>query len=126
MKQYIAFKGNKYTIEWYYNENGNSQALDYFKDIDNQDKEKLFFLFKSLDSIGTIKNKEKFNYEGDSVYAFKPVPNRFLCFFFQGSKIVITNAFEKKQQKLPKNEKEKALKAKKDYEQRVKGNNYYD
>ena len=57
MKQYIAFKGNKYTIEWYYNENGNSQALDYFKDIDNQDKEKLFFLFKSLDSIGTIKNK---------------------------------------------------------------------
>ena len=126
MKQYIAFKGNKYTIEWYYNENGNSQALDYFKDIDNQDKEKLFFLFKSLDSIGTIKNKEKFNYEGDSVYAFKPVPNRFLYFFFQGSKIVITNAFEKKQQKLPKNEKEKALKAKKDYEQRVKGNNYYD
>lgn len=126
MKQYIAFKGSKYTIEWYYNENGNSQALEYFKDIDNEYKEKLFFLFKSLDIIGTIKNKEKFNYEGDSVYAFKPVPNRFLCFFFEGNKIIITNAFHKKQQKLPKNEKEKALKAKKDYEQRVKGNNYYD
>lgn len=126
MKQYIAFKGTRYTIEWYYNENGNSQALDYFKETDVEKKEKLFFLFKALDSIGIIRNKEKFNYEGDSIYAFKPVPDRFLCFFFEGNKIIITNAFEKKQQKLPKNEKEKALKAKKDYEQRVKGNNYYD
>ena len=68
----------------------------------------------------------QFNYEGDSIYAFKPVPDRFLCFFFEGNKIIITNAFEKKQQKLPKNEKEKSLKAKIDYEKRVKGNKYYE
>lgn len=126
MKKYIAFKGTKYTIEWYYNENGNSQALEYFMNTDISQKEKLFFLFKTLDTIGNIKNKEKFNYEGDSIYAFKPVPDRFLCFFFEGNKIIITNAFEKRQQKLPKNEKEKALKAKKDYEQRSKGNKYYE
>lgn len=126
MKKYIAFKGTKYTIEWYYNEKGNSQALEYFIEADISQKEKLFFLFKTLDAIGSIKNKEKFNYEGDSIYAFKPVPDRFLCFFFEGNKIIITNAFEKRQQKLPKNEKERALKAKKDYEERSKGNKYYE
>ncbi|MFM6247534.1 MAG: type II toxin-antitoxin system RelE/ParE family toxin [Dolichospermum sp.] len=30
---------------------------------------------------------------------------RFLCFFFTGKKIIITNAFQKKTQKLPKNQK---------------------
>jgi hypothetical protein len=126
MKQYIAFKGIKYTIEWYYNQNGNSQALDYFKEMDNKQKEKIFFLFKTLDIIGKIQNKEKFNYEGNSIYAFKPIPDRFLCFFFEGNKIVITNAFEKKQQKLPQIEKEKSLKAKSDYEKRIKEGNYYE
>jgi phage-related protein len=53
------------------------------------------------------------------------MPERFLCFFVKGRKIVVTNAFRKKSDKLPKPEKELALKCKKDYETRTKEENYY-
>ncbi len=39
--------------------------------------------------------------------------------------MIITNAFTKKQDKLPADEKSKALKRKDDYEQRVKKGRYY-
>lgn len=71
-------------------------------------------------------DQTKFNYEDDQIYAFKPKPDRFLCFFYQGKRIVITNAFRKKQDKLPANEKQRALKNRKDYEIRVKEGSYYD
>ena len=41
-------------------------------------------------------------------------------------KIIITNAFRKKQSKLPIKEKNKALENKADYELRMKEENYYD
>ena len=64
--------------------------------------------------------------EGNKIYAFKPQPDRFLCFFYEGQKVVVTNAFRKKQQKLPKNEKEKALKIRDNYITRTKAGEYYD
>jgi len=53
-------------------------------------------------------------------------PDRFLCFFFRGNKIIVTNAFEKKRNKLPANEKRIALMSKKQYEMRLKEGKYYD
>ena len=64
--------------------------------------------------------------ECDGIYAFKPKPHRFLCFFVKGKKLIITNGFIKKSDKLPKNEKEKALKRREDYETRCKKNQYYE
>jgi phage-related protein len=55
-----------------------------------------------------------------------PKPHRFLSFFFTGGKVIVTNAFTKKQDKLPATEKERALKAMQDYEQRVKTGTYYE
>jgi hypothetical protein len=74
---------------------------------------------------GKIRNEQKFRYEGDQVYAFKPKPYRFLCFFFKGRKIIITNGFYKDQDKLPSNEKKKALEVKNNYERRTQKNKYY-
>lgn len=45
---------------------------------------------------GKIFDETKFRNEGDKIYAFKPQPDRYLCFFFQGKKIIVTNAFIKK------------------------------
>ena len=75
---------------------------------------------------GIINNIEKFRYEGDEIYAFKSQPDRFLCFFFEGKKIIVTNGFEKKQDKLPLTEKRRALNFKLDYEKRCKEGNYYE
>ena len=76
--------------------------------------------------MGEIKNKTKFRNEGNGVYAFKSKSHRFLSFFFIGKKIIISNAFEKKQDKIPVNEKKKTLKCKIDYKERVKQGAYYD
>lgn len=125
MNECIAYKGRCFTIEWYFDDRGNSKVLDYFTTLPIEEKNKLLYLFQMMGDFGKIWNQQKFNAEGDQIYAFKPMPHRFLSFFFTGSKIIVTNAFEKKQQKLPAREKEKALLYRKDYEDRVKKGAYY-
>jgi phage-related protein len=124
--EYIAFEGKKFTIEWYFDIKGKSISLEYLESLDEEEQAKLFELMKLIGNTGIIKNKIKFRNEGDKIYAFKPQPYRFLCFFFEGQKIIVTNGFHKKTDKLPKNEKERALKIKDDYETRVKRGDYYD
>ena len=65
--------------------------------------------------FGKISDITKFRNEDDGIYAFKPKPDRYLSFFIKGKKIIITNGFSKRAQKLPKNEKEKAMKYRSDY-----------
>jgi phage-related protein len=125
-KEFIAYQGEEFTIEWYYDDNGKSRALEYYEDLPLHQKAKLEFLFRMLGDTGKIRSEEKFRHEGDQIYAFKPIPDRFLCFFHQGSKVIVTNAFEKKQDKMPLREKEKALRLKDDYIKRCNGGSYYD
>jgi len=125
-EKFIAYKGKKFTIEWYYNTQKKSEALDYFEELTLDRKKQLAKLLKVMGDMGQIRNREKFNNEDDKIYAFKPHPDRFLCFFFIGGKIIITNAYEKKSQKMPPREKERALKLNADYIKRVKGGTYYD
>lgn len=126
MKEYTVYSGDKFTIEWFHDEKGKSDVLDYFNKLDDGQKRKLLYLVKRMGDVGKIVDTTKFNNEGDKLYAFKPQPDRFLCFFFKGRKVIITNAFEKKQQKLPKNEKERALKYMENYTDRVKKGTYYE
>ena len=83
-------------------------------------------LFKRMGDCGKIFDKTKFNNEGDGIFAFKPKPERFLCFFVSGKKIIITNAFRKKTQKISKGEKDRAIKLKKDYNKRFRSGVYYE
>jgi len=76
-----------------------------------------------MGDFGKIFDKTKFRHEGDGIYAFKPQPDRFLSFFTDGRKIIITNGFRKKTDKLPKSEKELAIKRRKDYLDRKAGGN---
>lgn len=125
-REIIAYQGPSFTIEWYCNERGNSTALDYYRSLPAERRRKVLALFRHMGDRGKIFDKTKFRHEGDQVYAFKPQKDRFLCFFFSGRKIIITNAFEKKADKLPKREKEKALACRANYEQRVSENTYYE
>ena len=125
-KDYIAYKGSEFTIEWYYDANGKSQALEYLMNLDTSNQQKVFYLFKRLSDFGKISDKTKFRNEGDQIFAFKPKPDRFLSFFVRGKKVIVTNAFQKKSNKLPKDEKRKALEFRKDYLKRVKEGSYYE
>ncbi|MBX3487608.1 MAG: type II toxin-antitoxin system RelE/ParE family toxin [Candidatus Paracaedibacteraceae bacterium] len=123
---YIIYYGEKLTVEWYHNEQGESQALDYYKDLEPEQRKRFLHLVKRLGDFGKINDQTKFRNEGDQIYTFKPKPDRFFCFFASGGKLVVTNAFCKKQQNLPIEEKKRALRAKTDYELRVKGGVYYE
>ncbi len=123
-KKFIAYKGKEFTIEWYFDRREKSIALEYFENCTKERKKKIFKLFELIGDYGKIFNKEKFRNEGDQIYAFKSSPDRFLCFFFEGSKIIITNAFEKKTDKMPITEKEKALRYRADYINRLREGTY--
>ena len=126
MKQYIAYKGTEFSIEWYHDAKGHSAALKYFEKQPKDKQRKLLNLFRLMGDQGKIFDKTKFRNEEDKIYAFKPQPDRYLCFFFRGKKIIVTNAFTKKSPKLPQGEKEIALKAFQSYEKRIKEATYYE
>ena len=119
MKEYTAYQGERYVIEWFYSDKGKSQVLEYYQSLSPADRRKVLRLFQLMGENGQIRDKTMFRNEGNKIYAFKPQPHRFLSFFFEGNKIIITNGFIKKQQKLPKPEKDRALRLKDDYQHRV-------
>lgn len=121
-----AYIGACFTIEWYYSEKGESQSFEYYKRLSNLQKRKLFLLFKRMGDFGKISDITRFRYEGDDIFAFKPQPDRFLSFFVKDKKIIITNGFQKKSQKLPKNEKAKAVNYREDYLNRTEKGDYYE
>ena len=125
-KQFVAYKGSKFTIEWYYTEDGKLPALEYFNNLNDEDKIKTLDLFKLMASEGKIYNQQKFRNEHDQIYAFKPKPHRYMCFFFVGKKIIVTNGFVKKKDDLPPEEKKRALRCQKDYEDRFNAGKYYE
>ena len=124
--EYIAYKGETFTIEWYFDDRNQSEALEYYNSLTDSERIQLLKLFKRMGDVGEIKDKTKFMYEGNKIYAFKPQPDRFLCFFNEGKKLIVTNGFRKKQQKLPLKEKENALNKRTDYINRIRAGEYYD
>ncbi len=125
-REYIVYEGEAFTVEWYYDAKGNSQPHEFYEGLDRDQRIQLLKLVETICKAGQIRNKTKFRNEGDKIFAFKPKPNRFLCFFVEGKKIVITNGFTKKQDKLPPTEKERALNHRADYLARMKKGTYYD
>ena len=89
----IAYQGESFTIEWYIDERGNSQAFEYFAAISEDRQDAALALFKRMGDSGKIFDLTKFRNEGNKIFAFKPRPDRYLCFFFTRKKIVLTNAF---------------------------------
>ncbi len=123
--KHVAFEGEKFRIEWFVNANGESQALKFAEEMPKSHIAKLAQLFKVMGDFGQIRNTAKFRNEGDKIYAFKPQPFRFLCFFTVGHKIIISNGFYKDEDKLPLAEKKRALENMQDYLDRVKRGDYY-
>ena len=120
-KTCIIYIGEKFTIEWYYDKNGKSIAREYYLETTREQKRKFYILVKRMGDFGKILDITKYRHEGDGIYAFKPQPDRYLSFFTDGKKIIITNGFKKKADKLPKNEKKLALGFRQDYINRKNG-----
>jgi phage-related protein len=117
----VIYTGSVYTLEWYYDKNGNSFAYDYFMESTEKLQNSFLILVKRMGDFGKIFDKTKFRNEGDGIFAFKPQPDRYLSFFTDNKKIIITNGFVKRTDKLPKMEKDLALRLRQDYFERKSG-----
>jgi len=98
---------------------------DYFEEFFEKQREKVkakiiwtLELIQELDRIPETYLKHIENTDGLFEIRIQQGSDifRIFCFFEQGQLIILTNGFQKKTQKTPKKEIEKALKIKQDYE----------
>ena len=58
MKEYVAYEGRKFSIEWYFTENGKSQPLDFFNALSASEQQKFFYLVKRMGISGSFPIKQ--------------------------------------------------------------------
>ncbi len=126
-EEYIFYQGEKFQVEFYFSEAGKMPAKEYLEEAALDIKVKLAALVKYIAEQGKIFDVTKFRVVNsqEKIYEFKPLQYRFFNFFYEGRKIIITNGYMKKSQKVSKKDLERARDIKKDYTYRAKGGSYY-
>ena len=127
-QEYIFYHGEKFQVEFYFTDDGELPAKKYLEEASLEAKVKLAALVKRMAEVGKIFDITKFRLVDpkERLYEFKPLNHRFFNFFYKGRKIIITNAYMKKSQKVDRKELRKAGNIKKDYTCRVKEGTYYE
>lgn len=74
-------------------------------------------LFRRLCNFGEIHDPRKFRSEGDGIYCFKSQRFRLVC-FFDTDQVVITHGYVKGGEKMPKVQKERALRIRNEHLER--------
>lgn len=93
---------------------------DFFTSLDDDSKQKVLWMLKSLESLPKIPMKFFKHIEGvkglfELRISWDGKAYRIFCFFDKGNKIILCNGFVKKDRKTPKQEISKAIKIKEDY-----------
>ena len=127
-EKYIFYQGEKFQVEFYFTETGEMPAKEYFEKESPGMQLKLAALVKRIADHGRLFDKTKFRIVDSKkhIFEFKPVEHRFFSFFYEGKRIIITNAYRKKSQKVSKRDLEKARILKKTYIDRLKEGVYYE
>ena len=94
---------------------------DFYENQKRKVKDKIIWTFKLIETIQQVPEEYLKHLEGtDGLYEIRVQIGsdifRIFCFFDKGKLIVLANGFQKKTQKIPKSEIEKALKIKREYE----------
>lgn len=94
---------------------------DFFEKQKQKVKDKILWTFRIIETQKQIPTDYLKHMEGtDGLYEIRVQQGsdifRIFCFFDEGKLIVLANGFQKKTQKTPKSEIEKALKIKREYE----------
>ncbi|MFH1454662.1 MAG: type II toxin-antitoxin system RelE/ParE family toxin [Armatimonadota bacterium] len=127
-EEYIFYQGEKFQAEFYFTSAGNIPAKEYLEEADVNARVKLAALVKYIAEQGKIFDVTKFRIVDpkEKIYEFKPLQYRFFNFFYEGKKIIITNGYTKKSQKVSKKDLKIARVIKKDYVCRVREGKYYE
>jgi phage-related protein len=127
-EEYIFYQGEKFQVEFYFTESGEIPAKEYLDKEPLEVQVKLATLVKRIAEYGKLFDKTKFRKldSKENIFEFKPLGHRFFSFFYEGKKIIITNAYRKKSQKVNKRDLEKAKNMKIAYTDRLKEGAYYE
>ena len=127
-EDHVFYQGEKFQVEFYFTARGELPAKKYFDSSERQVQIKLLALVKYISEEGRLFDETKFRLvdKNEKIYEFKPMAERFFSFFYEGKRIIITNAYRKKGQKVDQRELARAINLKRDYELRVKGGIYYE
>ncbi|MBU1121636.1 MAG: type II toxin-antitoxin system RelE/ParE family toxin [Candidatus Omnitrophica bacterium] len=127
-EDYVFYQGEKFQVEFYCTAEGKIPAKEYLENASLDVKVKLAALVRYIAEHGKLFDITKFRQVDpkEKIYEFKPAGHRFFNFFYKGGKIIITNAYMKKSQKVSRKDLEKAKTIKKDYMTRVEGGVYYE
>jgi phage-related protein len=93
----------------------------FFKNQKQKVKDKIVWTFRLIETLKQVPEEYLKHLEGtDGLYEIRVQQGgntfRIFCFFDAGKLVVLANGFQKKSQKTPKSEIEKALKIKGEYE----------
>ena len=127
-EEYIFYRGERFQVEFYFTQRGEMPAKEYYDESDHYTKVKLYTLVRYMAENGRLFDERRFRLvdKKEKIYEFKPNDERFFNFFWESKRIIITNAYPKKGQKIDRRELERAINSKRDYEFRVKGGIYYE
>lgn len=94
---------------------------DFFDKQKNKVKDKIIWTFRLIETLRLVPEDYLKHIKGtNGLYEIRVQLGsdifRIFCFFDQGNLVVLANGFQKKTQKTPKSEIEKALKIKEEYE----------
>lgn len=113
-----------YKIKFYRTESGKEPAKDFLENLNSKIRTKAIWELNLLQEKGTELKKPYCDYLQDGIWElrikFSSDIVRIFYFFNNNEIILLLNGFVKKTQKTPKEEIEKVLKYKKDFEERNK------
>jgi len=101
------------TCRYFVTESGKVPVKEFIDSLNSATQMKFFFSKSLLEEFGHTLQRPHAAYIGDKIYElrFKGIEGaiRILYFFFHEDKVIFTNGFLKKTNKIPKNEKSLAI-----------------
>jgi len=112
-----------FEIEYYETEKGKIPVYDFINELPLKIRAKAFASLKILSEYGNQLREPYSKYIDNGIFElrikFSTDITRIFYFFIQDNRIILTNGYIKKQNKLDRSEFDKAVKAKTDYERRM-------
>ena len=117
---------DKFEVEFYTKDNGEKPAKNFILGLDVKMRAKILGIINVLEEKGNQLREPFSKHLDDGIFEIRGKVGtditRVLYFFYYEKKIIITNGFIKKTQKTPKRELELAKSYRKDYLERMNGN----
>jgi phage-related protein len=111
-----------WSVEFYSDSDGDSPVLDWYGSLDDKTKAKLIWIFQLLETNGIEVGMPYIKPLGDKLYEIRADVNRntfrVIYFLYTGRRFILLHGFQKKTQKTPEKELERARKYLEDFLER--------